>query len=61
MVIHMNFADIMLLTAVILLAGLALWFIFRRKKRGGGCSGGCSGCRYSGDCPSAKRGEESEK
>lgn len=56
---YMNLADIMLLAAMLLLAGLALWFTFRRKKRG--CGGGCSGCRYSGGCPSARLDEEDKE
>ena len=40
----MNAATVIVLIAVIILAGLALRSIIRSKKNGGGCSG-CSGCR----------------
>ncbi len=45
----MNAATVIVLIAVIILAGLALRSIIRSKKNGGGCSGcsaggGCSHC-----------------
>lgn len=45
----MNAATVIVLIAVIILAGLALRSIIRSKKNGGGCSG-CSGCSAGGGC-----------
>ena len=50
----MNLADIMLIAALLMLVCLALWFLFRRKRRGG-CSD-CSGCSKANSCPIEKEG-----
>ena len=52
----MNFADYVVIGAVVLLAALALVWHFRRRKAGRGCAGGCAGCAMAGRCP--REGQE---
>lgn len=40
----MTLIDYILLIVVGLAIGAALYFSWRRKKRGGGCCGGCGSC-----------------
>lgn len=48
----MNAADYMILLAVALAVLFAARFIYRRR-RNGGCCGGCGGC--SGNCAACKK------
>ena len=46
--------------------GYGLWIavrMFRNRKKGGGCCGGCASCPYAGSChdPDACRAQESGK
>ena len=44
-------AATLIVGAVLLFAVvLAVCAIRKRKKRGGGCAGGCGACPYAGDC-----------
>ena len=46
----MNLYDYLILIAVLLLVGFALFRYFRRKKQGGGCCGSCAECRARSSC-----------
>ncbi len=42
----MNLIDYLLIAVVVLLVGLDIWYLRRRKKR---CNG-CASCPYAGSC-----------
>ena len=44
MEIQMGIADYIIIAIVAILAGAAVYFAIRHKKRGGGCCGDCSKC-----------------
>lgn len=52
--------DVILIIMVAISAGVAIYFIARGLKRGGGCGscGGCNGCKSRGYCNSVNRGEK---
>lgn len=50
----MGLWDIVILAAVLLLAGLAVFAALRRRKAGKGCGGGCAGCPRAGNCAGIK-------
>ena len=52
--------DVILIIMVAISAGVAIYFIARGLKRGGGCGscGGCNGCKSRGYCNAVNRGEK---
>lgn len=54
----MNLIDYILLAVIIGIAGLIIWSMRRRKKKGGsscGCEGGCASCPMAGKCEEMKK------
>ena len=47
---ELNLTDIILIIVIAAAVAAAVIFTLRRKKKGGGCSCGCAGCAYSGNC-----------
>ena len=52
--------DVILIIMVAISAGVAIYFIARGLKLGGGCGscGGCNGCKSRGYCNAVNRGEK---
>ncbi len=52
--------DVILIIMVAISAGVAIYFIARGLKRGGGCGscGGCNGCKSRGYCNAVNRDEK---
>ena len=45
-----NIATVAVLLVLCAVVGLVIFFAVRKKRAGGGCSSGCSGCPLSGKC-----------
>lgn len=57
-----NWGSIVVIAVLALVVGLIIYGMIREKKRGkSSCGGGCSGCAYSGSCPSAARGQTNDQ
>lgn len=46
----MNLPTLVIVLVIAVLAGLAVWSLVRKRKHGGACSFGCSGCTQSCNC-----------
>ncbi len=44
--------DVWIVVLLVVIVGLAAWYVYRQKKRGNGCIG----CPHSGQCPSKRGG-----
>jgi hypothetical protein len=45
-----NKGEIAVIAVLLALVILIVWNMLRSKKKGGGCSCGCSGCAFQEDC-----------
>ncbi len=54
----MNAPTIIVLAIIAVIVGLAVWSMYRSKKKGGTCSGCCTSCPACMDYCQSQQGEE---